>query len=58
MWEDIEQEEQDLLAESDATARRGYYKSLSWGLMGFVIAIACVLGLMFYGLWILTKVAG
>jgi len=58
VWEDIEDEELELLEEAGYPARRGYYGALNWGLLGYVIALGCVLGLLFFGLLVLDKAAG
>ena len=58
VWEDIEDEELELLEEARYPARRRYYSALNRGLLGYIIALGCVVGLLLFGLWVFDKAAG
>lgn len=52
VWEDIEDEERELLDESDHYARLGYYRALSHGLLYYVLVLVLALTLMSIAMWL------
>ncbi len=48
VWEDIEEDEHELLEANDGEARQMYYGALSRSMIGYIIAIGMVLLLLFF----------
>ena len=48
VWEDIEEDEHELLEANDGEARQTYYGAVSRSMIGYVIAIAIVLLMLFF----------
>jgi len=55
-WEDIEEDEHDLLEASNYPARKEHYTAMQRGLVFYVLVLAIVLGLMFIMVWFVLSI--
>ena len=52
VWEDVEEDEEELLEPADYDARHSYYRWLSWGFLGYLLALVVVLVLLMIVWWV------